>query len=104
LASLIAPIGSQITAPSRTRSQPSDFILATCALKSDAPRLKLVTEAGFNFITSSCWVKPSSTFLPYSSSWYMMQGFVKFFSSFIYFSAARVLSTQDDSVDRLAAS
>ena len=27
-------------------SQPSDFILATCALKSDAPRLKLVIEAG----------------------------------------------------------
>ena len=67
--------------------------MATCALKSDAPRLKLVTEAGFSFITSSCWLKPSSTFFPYSSSWYMMQGFLKFFSSIMYLTAARVLST-----------
>ena len=27
-----------------------------------------LTEAGFTFIASSCWLKPSSTFLPYSSS------------------------------------
>ena len=36
---MVGPMGSRITAPSRTMSQPSDFILATCALKSDAPRL-----------------------------------------------------------------
>ena len=39
LASAIAPIVSRMTVPSTTRSQPSDFIRATWALKSEAPRL-----------------------------------------------------------------
>src|SRR6266404_5189864 len=44
-------------------------------------------------MASTCCVKPSSTFLPYSSSWCMMQGFLKFFASIMYLTAARVLST-----------
>ena len=39
LASAMAPMVSRRIVPSTTRSQPSDFILAIWALKSEAPRL-----------------------------------------------------------------
>src|SRR5262249_38092502 len=93
LASAMAPMVSRITVPSTTRSQPSDFIRATWALKSEAPRLYVATVPGSIFMATSCAVKPSSTFLPYSLSWCRMHGRFGCLRSTMYLTAARVDST-----------
>ncbi len=83
---------SRMMVPSTTRSQLAAFIFATCELKSVAPRLKVVSSARvmpMDFRPSSA---PRLTSRPNSSSWYIVQTFLAFFSFTSLGTAMRIWS------------